>query len=220
MNITPTRPTEKNGEKSGEKSGEKLCRGCGLTVPVAADGCVGCGGSVFTNEILRVYPSVLDPGAGAGPRRTCLGHELEVLTKACWRLSSPHALTEEVQELGLSYSTQGPPVVVSRPVFVLEKSRDEETERLRTELVAANERSSVLGKEIDVATLELKRVATSETALRGALDRQKEVELACLGRESDLRKAVHRLEEDLGKVRKEIGDGRLREILGERSGSP
>lgn len=164
----------------------------------------------------------------SGRIRTCLAHELDTLTQVGWRLRE--ILEEEEQVGGLTYQTnemhpqQGysqslqktsPPVVLRRALFILERSRDVEIEALRE---AAKE-ASIEAKAADARATEVEKVAKDacvlvETYTNEIVVVRKELHrVSCLS--AGLRSSNARLETDIAKLRKEIGESRFREILGE-----
>lgn len=159
--------------------------------------------------------------------KTCTAAELERETAAGWTLREIR--DEERQEPGQLYYTQesrrgcsyavsvtkqGPPVVVRQLVFVLERSRDEELDLVREGLATALEHERMLAAERDA-------VAKKLTSAEEARDRfANDVEDMRQRRDTEVevrRKAEalnRRLEADIAKVRREVGEARFREIIG------
>lgn len=157
-----------------------------------------------------------------GRVRTCAKEEVESLTSQGWILREIHeeqhfergGSYQDYNSNGFSFTRQHPDLVVSKLVFVLEYSRDQELLDLRAALGVsqAEKRSAVeraASSEKSVKDVE-RRAATLSEALKVSND-------LAARRESERSAAEvlkRRLEEDLAKVRREIGEARFREIVG------
>jgi hypothetical protein len=159
-----------------------------------------------------------------GAVMVCDKNDLCRLTSSGWRLREIRE--ETFQEMGLSYNTyevingcstyttkNGPPVVINRSFFVLEHSRDEEMTRLREELAAVQKES----KEAVARMKEVEKLLFQADKRGNSFESDLRVARADHKSEQEMRRAAdtirRKLEGDIGRLRKEIGDARFREIL-------
>lgn len=113
----------------------------------------------------------------------------------------------------VSLTKTPPPVVVRRSLFILERSRDEEMALLREETKSALEKVHATHLQVDEATKAAKEAQILAEARLKELAAAESEHQALKVAYGALRDANRKLETDIGKIRKEIGDGRLREIL-------
>ncbi len=158
--------------------------------------------------------------------KTCTADELERETAAGWKLREVHH--EDRQEPGQHYYTneippgctysvsvtkQGTPVVVRRLIFVLERDEASALAKLAADLEGARDeaRRSRQNEEAaskEKASAEKAHAETKEAfaMLRKQADRDQV-------RAAENERLRRKLEEDIWKIRREVGEARVREIL-------
>ena len=165
--------------------------------------------------------------------RTCYAHELEKVTAEGWKLREVQ--DEQHQEPGMAYMTstpaegngyttsimlqqQSPPVVVKRLVFVLERERDDELEALRmtvetvsNALTESNGARKIMEAELALSKERQAKAFDELEVTRKALEASRAERI----RSDELRR---KLEGDVAKLRREIGEAKAREILAEDPG--
>ena len=173
----------------------------------------------------------VDDGYCGGVWRACEAHELEKLTSNGWSLREVLAGDQVVPGLvrtdhvvipgangcggyASPVQNQEPSRVVRRPLFLLARSRDEELAILRETVAALHEAIAAAGHARDEADRALKKAEAARdheaAATKRALQDLASVAASC-GAERD---RANKMEADLAKVRKEVGEARVREIVG------
>lgn len=154
--------------------------------------------------------------------RTCNGAELEGLTANGWTLKD--VKEEEHREDGGGYTdySNGMSVFRSHPsfpvkqlVFILERSRDEEMNLLRETF----QKTQDLAKATEGRVVEAEKKLKGMDALTVDLKASEKTVSDYSKNWLDSENLRRRLETDIGKLRKEIGEARFREILGEANKS-
>lgn len=174
------------------------------------------------NKIQTVLPDFSDARS-----RTCRSDDLERLTSIGWVLRETHA--EEHQELGMPYTTQevvngmsqhlskqSSPVLVRRVVFVLGRSKHVEVEELRKERDAATTHAAKAKEEARTAKDAQQAAEKAREEMKARCIREEASHVALAERFGRTETKARKLEEDIAKLRKEIGEARFREILQEK----
>lgn len=158
--------------------------------------------------------------------KTCTARELEHLTGQGWTLMairSEERLTRDVYDQNgnyysnnyRSYGADAAPVLAETLVFVVARRRDREFEALREKLAAAHaDASDSVRKAVDADTRigklegDVKRLNEALAGAQTLAAREKKAA-------TDALEAAHRLEVDLAKVRRELGEKEWKRITGE-----
>jgi hypothetical protein len=163
-----------------------------------------------------------------GSAKTCTAGELATETANGWKLVD--VVHESVQQHGYQYNTnevvngcsqyltkEGPPVVVSRPVFILGRSTEDEVLALRAALDAAKTAADKAAKDAEAAEKKsLTHVKLNEQS-RADLEIEKSLRTQDVSKRLELETKFRLMEKDIAKLRTELGAARFREILGESS---
>lgn len=163
--------------------------------------------------------------------KVCQSFELEHETAAGWKLREIVVMDE--QEQGLGYSSQeilpgnnypsyvsktSPPVVVRRALFVLERDPESDLAMLHEQLLAANERArqaEATAKELEEERKRVQHKLVDVTEACARAQQMADRDQKSLGL---LRTSNQKLEADIGKIRREVGEARVREILASEPG--
>lgn len=164
---------------------------------------------------------------------TCGSYDLESKTRGGWTLRE--VVYEDRQEPGLQYSTNevlaghsyptyvsktGEPRVLRQAVFVLEKSRDKELDDARVNLAASERRIADLITQASESKKAAKEAADKVVSLMTDLKCERDASAALRTELQRTREVKLRLENDIGKLRKEIGEARFRQITSPSESDP
>lgn len=163
--------------------------------------------------------------------KTCEASQLEALTTGGWQLREIVSSTQQEPGLhvtkqvpnqygGASYVTEAtPPVLVTKPIFVLARSRDAELQDLRARLDRAENDVANASHQADLARAESRRLEALAISSAAAIDDLKKQLVAALAATDDARAATREvsaekraLQQEMAAIRKELGEARWREV--------